>query len=126
MTVKVIKRETYTIDATDKALGRLASEIAIILRGKHRSTFQPNKDGGDFVIVKSMDKVKITGRKLKQKVYYKHSSFPGGLKEIPMEKLFKQNPLEVLKRAVLGMLPKNKLRSKMIKRLKVERISSEK
>jgi len=126
MTAKPIKRETQIIDATDKALGRLASEIAIILRGKHRPTFQPNKDEGDFVAVKGMDKVKITGRKLKQKVYYQHSGYPGALKKIPMEKVFEKDPLEVLKRAVLGMLPKNKLRSKMIKRLKLEQANSEK
>jgi len=114
------KIKTHTIDAKDKPLGRLASKIALILRGKHRSDFQPNKSGEDIVVVKNIDKIKITGKKLKQKMYYQHSGFPGGFKKIPMEKVFKENPKEVLKRAVLGMLPKNKLRAKMIKRLKIE------
>ena len=124
--METVKRKTYKIDAFDRPLGRLACEVVAILRGKHKPSFQPNKDEGDFVVVANMDKVKITGKKLKQKVYYKYSGFPGGLKEVPMEKVFNQNPQEVLKKAVMGMLPKNKLRSQMIKRLKVEQISSEK
>ncbi|MCD6500843.1 50S ribosomal protein L13 [bacterium] len=112
-----MKRDTYTIDATNKPLGRVASEVATLLRGKHKPEFVPYKDVGDFVLVKNIDKLKLTGKKLKQKMYYRHSGFPGGLKEISMEKLFRKSPQEVLKRAVWGMLPKNKLRSKMIKRL---------
>lgn len=112
-----MNRQTHTIDATDKPLGRLATEIAIFLRGKHKPDFIPSKDMGDFVTVKNVDKIKVTGKKLKQKIYYRHSGYPGGLRQIPMETLFKRSPEEILKRAVWGMLPKNKLRAKMIKRL---------
>jgi large subunit ribosomal protein L13 len=115
-----MKREIHTIDATGKVLGRLATQIAILLRGKHKKNFQPHLDIGDFVIVKNVDKIKFTGRKLLQKKYHRHSGYPGGIKEIPLEKLFKQNPGKVLKMAVWGMLPKNKLRRKQIKRLRIE------
>ncbi|MBZ9572646.1 50S ribosomal protein L13 [Patescibacteria group bacterium] len=112
-----MKRQTHTINATNKPLGRLATEIAILLRGKHKPDFQPSEDMGDFVTVKNVDKMKLTGKKLNQKVYYQHSGFPGGLRKIPLKTLFNLQPQEVLKRAVWGMLPKNKLRAKMIKRL---------
>lgn len=115
-----MKREIHTIDATGKVLGRLATEIALLLRGKHKPEFVPYKDMGDFVVVKNVEKIKITGKKIKQKKYYRHSGYLGGLKEIPLEKLFKEKPEEVLKRAVYGMLPKNKLRARQIKRLKFE------
>ena len=113
-----VKRETHTIDATDKVLGRLATEIALLLRGKQKPGFVLYKDMGDFVAVKNVDKLKFTGKKIKQKKYYHHSGYLGGMKETPLEKLFEQRPQEVLKRAVFGMLPRNKLRSEMIKRLK--------
>ena len=113
-----MQRNTQTIDATGKILGRLATEIAILLRGKNKPDFAPYKDIGDFVTVKNVEKLKFTGKKIEQKKYYHHSGYLGSLKETPMEKLFKENPPEVLKRAVFGMLPKNKLRAKMIKRLK--------
>lgn len=116
-----MKRETHTIDGSGKVLGRLATKIAILLRGKHKPNFQPNKDMGDFVIVKNVDKIRFTGKKMKQKIYYRHSGYPGGLKEIPLEKLFKKDPSKVLKIAVMGMLPKNKLRKKQIKRLRTQR-----
>lgn len=117
---KVIKtnRETHTIDATGKVLGRLAAEIAVLLRGKNKPDFLPYKDGGDFVTVTNVDKIKITGRKIEQKKYYHHTGYLGGLKAEPLKTLFPENPGEVLKRAVFGMLPKNKLRAKWIKRLK--------
>jgi len=115
-----MERKTHTIDATGKVLGRLASEIAILLRAKHRSDFVPYKDMGDFVIIKNVDKIKLTGKKAEQKIYYHHTGFLGGLKEMPFKKLFKERPNEVLKKAVFGMLPKNKLRAKQIKRLKFE------
>jgi len=117
----VMERKTHIIDATDKVLGRLATEIAIILRGKHRPDFFPYKDMGDFVTVKNVGKIKVTGKKMEQKIYFRHSEYLGGLKEIPLKTLFKTNPAEVLKKAVFGMLPKNKLRAKMIKRLKIEK-----
>jgi len=115
-----MERSTYTIDATNKVLGRLATQIAVLLRGKHKTDFVPYKDMGDFVVIKNVDKIKITGKKMEQKVYYHHSGFLGSLKETPFKKLFKEKPEEVLKKAVFGMLPKNKLRSKTIKRLKIK------
>jgi large subunit ribosomal protein L13 len=115
-----MERETHTIDATDRPLGRLAVEIVGLLRGKHKEDFMPNKDAGDFVIIKNFKKIKFTGKKMDQKIYYRHSGYLGGLKETPLSKLFEENPVEVLKKAVWGMLPKNKLRPEQIKRLKVE------
>jgi large subunit ribosomal protein L13 len=115
-----MKRKTHIIDATNKALGRLASGIAILLMGKNKPNFDPSKDMGDFVVVKNVEKIKITGKKMDQKKYYRHSGYMGGLKEIPLEKIFKQKPAEVFKKAVLGMLPKNRLRKRMIMRLKFE------
>jgi large subunit ribosomal protein L13 len=113
-------RKTHIIDAKNKILGRLATEIAILLRGKHKPNFAPQKDIGDFVIVKNVDKIKVTGKKAEQKIYYRHSGYLGGLKKIPFKKLFAERPAEVLRKAVWGMLPKNKLRAKQIKRLKIE------
>jgi len=115
------ERQTHTIDATDKVLGRLAAQIAVLLRGKHKPNFVPYKDMGDFVIVENVNKLKFTGKKIEQKKYYRHSGYWGGLKEIPLKKLFAERPAEVLRRAVYRMLPKNKLRVKMIKRLRIER-----
>lgn len=115
-----MKRETHIIDAKGQPLGRLATKIAILLRGKHKPDFKPHEDKGDFVIVKNIKEIKFTGKKLKQKKYYRHSGYPGGLKEISLEKLFRERPAEVLKKAVWGMLPKNRLRKKIIKRLKIE------
>jgi len=112
-------RKTHNIDATNKILGRLASQIAVLLRGKHKPDFAPHKDIGDFVVVKNVDKIKFSGKKMNQKIYYHHSGYLGGLKEISLEKLFKEKPDIVLKKAVFGMLPKNKLRAKQIKRLKI-------
>ena len=115
-----MKRDTHTIDATGKVLGRLATEIATLLRGKHKPNFLPYKDMGDFVIVRNIEKLKITGRKMEQKKYFTHSEYLGGWKEIPLKILFKKDPVKVFKKAVFGMLPKNRLRAKTIKRLKVE------
>lgn len=115
-----IKRETHKIDATGKVLGRLASEIAVLLRGKHKPNFLPYKDTGDFVMVKNAEKIKLTGRKAEQKIYYRHTGYLGGLRETPLKKLLKEKPTEVLRKAVFGMLPKNKLQAKQIKRLKFE------
>jgi len=115
-----MQRKTHIIDATGKVLGRLAAEIAILLRGKHKPDFAPNKDMGDFVVVKNVENLKITGKKMEEKKYFRHSGFLGGVKFIPLGKLFKEKPAEVFKKAVYGMLPKNKLRAKMIKRLKIE------
>jgi len=114
-----MQRKTHTIDATGKVLGRLAAEIAILLRGKSKIDFFPYKDMGDFVVVKNVSKLKITGKKMEQKKYFRHSEYPGGVKEMPFKKIFKEKPAFTLKTAVFGMLPKNKLRAKMIKRLKI-------
>jgi len=115
-------RNTHTIDASEKPLGRLAVEIAILLRGKHKPTFVPNKDDGDFVLIKNVEKIKITGKKLKDKEYIHHTGYPGGLKRIKMGDLIAEKGMaHILRRAVWGMLPTNKLRDKMIKRLKYGR-----
>lgn len=113
-------KQTHTIDATGKVLGRLATEIVLFLRGKQKPDFAPHKDEGDFVVVKNLGKVKFTGKKLKQKTYFRHSGYLGNAKEITLQKMLEKNPAEVLRIAVLGMLPKNKLRPRMIKRLKIE------
>jgi large subunit ribosomal protein L13 len=106
------------IDAKNQKLGRLASKIALILQGKHKPSFSPEKAGDEEVIVKNVDKIKIEKKKLETKVYYRHSGYPGELKKITLKELFEKNPQEVLKKAVWGMLPKNKLRKIRIKRLK--------
>lgn len=111
----------YTIDATNKPLGRLASEIAVILQGKKNPEYQPRLEGEDKVIVKNIDKMTVTGKKIKQKIYYRHTTQIGHLKERTLQIIWeKKGPAEVLRRAVMGMLPKNKLRAKRIKRLKIE------
>jgi len=116
-----MERKTYTIDATGRILGRLAAEITILLRGKNKPEFVPYKDVGDFVAVKNAGKMKFTGKKLEQKKYFRHSEYLGGVKEIPLKKLFAENPAEVLRKAVYGMLPRNKLRAKMMRKLKIEK-----
>lgn len=115
-----MERKTYEIDATDRILGRLATEIAVLLRGKNRPDFTLNKDTGDFVLVKNIDKIRFTGKKFEKKIYYRHTGYLGGLKETSLKQLFEKNPGEILKKAVFGMLPKNKLRAKQIKRFKIE------
>jgi len=113
-----MKRETHIINASDKILGRLATKIAILLQGKNKPDFLPYKDMGDIVIVKNVDKIRFSGKKLKQGKYFYHTDYPGGLKEVAIKNVFEKNPGKLLKKAVLGMLPKNKLRTKRIKRLK--------
>jgi len=115
-----ITREKHKIDASGKVLGRLATQVVILLRGKNKKDFTPARDIGDFVIINNVNKIKITGKKFEKKKYYHYSGYPGGLKETPLEKIFEKNPKEILRKAVLGMLPKNKLRARMIKRLKFE------
>ncbi len=114
-----VERKWYLIDATGKPLGRLSSQIAKLLIGKHKPIYSPDKDCGDFVVVKNASKVVLTGKKLKQKILFRHSGYLGGDKYIPYEKIFPEKADFILKEAVKGMLPKNKLRAKMIKRLKV-------
>lgn len=114
-----IQREWYVVDAEGKTLGRLASKIAQVLRGKHKVAFSPHLDLGDFVIVVNADKIRVTGRKLDQKMYYRHSGYIGGLKERNLREQLKRHPDLVIKQAVKGMLPHNRLGRKIIKKLKV-------
>lgn len=111
------ERKNYNIDAAGKALGRLASEIAIILRGKNKTNFTPRLDQGDFVIVENIKKIKFTGKKTDQKEYITHSTYPGNLKRTLLKDVFAVNPSKVLSLAVKRMLPSNKLRDGMLKRL---------
>lgn len=110
----------HTIDADGKVLGRLAVEIALLLRGKQKPGFTFNCDSEDTVVIKNVDKMKITGRKMEQVQFYRHSGYAKGLKSTSLAKMFELRPADVLRKAVFGMLPKNKLRSVQIKRLKFE------
>ena len=114
-----IKRERHVIDASGKVLGKLATQVASLLMGKHKPIFSPNLDTGDFVIVINADKVCVTGNKAKQKLYYRHSGYPGGLKSISFEKMIQTNPTRVIEHAVKGMIPHNRLGAKMMKKLRV-------
>ena len=114
-----IEREWYVIDAKGQTLGRLASKIAPIIKGKHKPIYTPHLDCGDFVVVINAEKVRVTGRKLDQKIYYRHSLYPGGLSTINLRDQLVKHPERVLQDAVRGMLPKNKLGRQMIKKLKV-------
>ncbi|GAB7028045.1 50S ribosomal protein L13 [Geotalea toluenoxydans] len=114
-----VTRDWYLVDADNKVLGRIATEIANVLRGKNKPTFTPSVDTGDFVIVVNADKIQLTGNKNADKIYYSHSGFPGGLKEISAGKLLEKKPEDLIKKAVKGMLPKNKLARHMIKKLKI-------
>jgi len=116
---KDIERGWYLVNAEGKTLGRLASEIANVLRGKHKPIYTPHLDCGDYVIVINADKVRVTGRKLDQKVYYHHSGYPGGIKSISLRDQLRKHPERVLQAAVRGMLPKNALGRKMMRKLKV-------
>ena len=114
-----VEREWFVVDATDQTLGRLASKIAAILRGKHKPNFSPAVDCGDHVIVINAEKIAVTGRRMEQKVYYRHSQFPGGLSEMTLRDMLARYPERPVEYAVKGMLPKNRLGRKMIKKLKV-------
>jgi len=114
-----IKREWHVFDASDKILGRFATQVASLLMGKHKPIFSPNLDTGDFVVVINAAKVRVTGNKTKQKLYYRHSGYPGGLKSISLEKMMQTHPTRVIEHAVKGMLPHNRLGAKMFKKLKV-------
>ncbi len=113
------ERKWYIVDATDKTLGRLATEIAVILKGKNKASFMPHLDNGDYVVVTNCDKFKVTGKKMTDKMYYRHTGYLGGLKEISLENLLTKKPVKALEFAVSGMLPKNKLRKGMLSRLKL-------
>ncbi|WP_433499623.1 50S ribosomal protein L13 [Sphaerimonospora sp. CA-214678] len=114
-----VERQWYVIDATDVVLGRLASQVATLLRGKHKPIFAPHVDTGDFVIVVNADKVALSGNKLQQKKAYRHSGYPGGLRAVTYGELMEKRPDRAVEKAVRGMLPKNSLGRKMAKKLKV-------
>jgi large subunit ribosomal protein L13 len=114
-----IEREWYVVDAEGQTLGRLASRIAPIIKGKHKPIYTPHLDCGDYVIIINADKVRVTGQKMEQKFYYRHSGYPGGIKSISLRDQLARYPERVLQSAVKGMLPKNKLGRRMIKKLKV-------
>ncbi len=114
-----IQREWLVIDATDVVLGRLASHAAVLLRGKHKATFAPHVDTGDFVIVVNAGKVALTGQKLHQKKAYRHSGYPGGLSSVTYDELLEKNPVRAVEKAIRGMLPKNSLGAQQLSKLKV-------
>lgn len=114
-----IQREWLLVDAQGKTLGRLASQIAHILRGKHKATFAPNADVGDYVVVINCDKLHVTGKRLDQKIYYRHTGYTGNLKSVKLREMMKTKPEQALELAVKGMLPKNALGRQMIKKLKL-------
>jgi len=114
-----VERDWYVVDATDKTLGRLATEVARRLRGKHKPIYTPHVDTGDYIVVINAEKVKVTGRKTTDKVYYHHTGFPGGIKGITFEKLIIKKPQQVIELAVKGMLPRNSLGRTMMRKLKI-------
>lgn len=114
-----VKRDWYVVDASDKVLGRLATEIARRLRGKHKAEYTPHVDTGDYIVVTNAEKVAVTGRKFKEKMYYHHTGHPGGIKSVSFDKLQAKNPARIIERAVKGMLPKNPLGREMYRKLKI-------
>jgi large subunit ribosomal protein L13 len=116
---ETVQRDWYVVDAADKTLGRLAAEIALRLRGKHKPEYTPHVDTGDYIVVVNAEKITVTGNKAKGKIYYSHSGYPGGLKDTTFEKLIAKKPEMVLEKAVKGMLPKGPLGRAMFRKLKV-------
>ena len=114
-----VDKKWYVVDAGEKVLGRLATEIAVILRGKNKPIFTPHMDAGDYVVVVNADKVMLTGNKLEKKIYYRHSGYPGGLKEITAGDMLEKKPERLIRLAVKGMLPKNSLGRRQLTKLKV-------
>lgn len=114
-----VERKWYVVDAEGKTLGRLASQVAAILRGKNKPTFTPHVDGGDYVIVINAEKVEVTGKKRSEKIYKRHTGYPGGLRELTFEQLLEKHPEEIVRHAVKGMMPTGKLGRQMFKKLKV-------
>jgi len=113
------QRQWYIVDAQGKVLGRLATEVARILRGKHKPSFSPHIDGGDFVIIVNAGRVSLTGKKLEQKIYYRHSGYPGGLRASTAKHILETKPNSIIQLAVKGMLPKNRLGRELLRKLKV-------
>ncbi len=117
--LKDIQRAWFVVDAEDAILGRLASEVAHVLRGKHKPTFAPHMDMGDHVIVVNAAKIRVSGQKASDKIYYHHSQYPGGLSEVPYERLARERPERIVERAIKGMLPRNRLGRQMARKLAV-------
>ena len=116
---ETVQRSWYVIDAEGHTLGRLATEVARRLRGKHKTEYTPHVDTGDYIVVVNAEKVKVTGRKASDKTYYRHTGHPGGLKEATFTQMIERSPEKVIELAVKGMLPKNKLSNQIIKKLKI-------
>lgn len=114
-----VQRDWYVIDASGKVLGRLATQISTLLRGKHKPTYTPSIDGGDFVIVVNVEKIVLTGRKPDQKIYYRHSGYPGGLKATPYKVMLAKHPDRILRLAVKRMLPKNRMGRRLLSKLRI-------
>ncbi|NNJ09415.1 50S ribosomal protein L13 [Chloroflexales bacterium ZM16-3] len=114
-----VQRDWLLVDADSQVVGRLATQIATLLRGKHKPTYTPSIDGGDFVIVVNAEKIKITGRKADQKVYYRHSGYPGGIKATPYKMMLSKHPDRILRIAVKGMLPKNRIGRRLMTKLRI-------
>lgn len=113
-----VERQWWVVDAADLPLGRVASEVAVLLRGKHKPTFAPHVDGGDYVVVLNVERVGVTGNKEDAKKYYRHSGYPGGIRELSLGEMRERYPERIIETAVKGMLPKNKLGRRMLGRLK--------
>ena len=118
-----VRRDWFVVDATDKTLGRLATELASRLRGKHKPEFTPHVDTGDYIVVVNAANIRVTGNKMKDKMYYRHTGYVGNLKSVSLEKLMEKSPEQVITLAVKGMLPKNRLGSAMLKKLRVFAVS---
>ena len=114
-----VERKWYIVDATDLVLGRMATDVAVVLKGKHKPTFTPHIDGGDYVIIVNAEKVALTGNKLDDKLYYRHSGYPGGLKSRTAKRMLELQPQKVLEKSIRGMLPKNRLGDDMYRNLDV-------
>jgi large subunit ribosomal protein L13 len=114
-----VQRDWYVVDAADQVLGRLATQIATLLRGKHKPTYTPSLDGGDFVIVVNAEKIRVTGHKAEQKVYYRHSGYPGGMRKRSYQWVLANRPEQILRLAVKGMLPKGRLGRRLLIKLKI-------
>ena len=114
-----VRRQWVMVDAEDMVLGRLASQIALVLRGKNKPTFTPHVDTGDFVVVVNAEKIRLTGNKLGDKVYYRHSGYPGGIKSMTAREMLEKKPDQLVRKAVRGMMPKNRLGRQMLNKLKI-------
>jgi len=114
-----IQRSWLLVDAENQVLGRLATQVATLLRGKHKPTFTPSMDNGDFVVVVNAEKIRLTGRKADQKIYYRHSNYPGGLKRTPFKIMLQKHPDRIIRLAVKGMLPRNRLSRHVLLKLKI-------